>query len=207
MSNPSVAKYSFFAVLFLFSMQCVLSGDRALAQKPGNMEASVSAFAQFTGSTSGNGVSDSPTGSAGGLASFRQTLRPLLGYEVNYSYTRFAEGFSNLPFAIQDNVHEATGAYLLQGPRLLMLQPFAAVGGGMLLFLPTNTGGQQYHQQFRGAFLFEVGANYSILSPNFGIRVQYRGLFHSAPDFGVANLNTGGSRLTSEPTAGIYVRF
>src|SRR5665213_2685070 len=189
MSNQSVARFSSLAVLFLFSMQCALFGSHALAQRAGNMDAAISGFAQFTGSTSGNGVSDSPTRSAGLLATFHQSIRPLIGYEVNYSYTRFAEGFSNIPFAIQNNVHEATAAYLLQGPKLLLLQPFAAVGGGFLLYLPTTTGGQQFNMQYRPAFLFEVGANYPVL-PNFGIRVQYRGLFHGAPDFGVANLNT-----------------
>ena len=87
-----------------------------MAQSLKNMEGAVAVFGQFTGTTSGNGVTDSPTESLGTLATFRQSFHPWLGYEVNYSYTRFTERYSTIPFGVQNNVNEVTGAYLVQGP-------------------------------------------------------------------------------------------
>ena len=198
---------SFLPLLLLFSIQCVLFGTQAPAQTLKNFDAAVSGFAQFTGTADGNGIRDVPTRSGGGLATFRQSFKPWLGYEVNYSYTRFSEGYTGQPFLVQDNVHETTGAYLVQLPKLLVFQPFAAAGFGSLLFLPTAVGGQHYNQQFRLAFLYEVGLNYPLITDHFGVRIQYRGLMYKTPDFNQPYLATNTRRLTSEPTIGLYVRF
>jgi len=98
-----------------------------MAQTLKNFEAAASIFGQFTGTTNGNSIKDSPTDSLGGLATVRQSFHPWLGYEVNYSYTRFTERYSTIPFGVQNNVHEVSGAYLLQGPTIpiLGLQPSA----------------------------------------------------------------------------------
>jgi hypothetical protein len=204
MFNRSVA--GFFSYLLLFLIQGILYGNRALAQIPQNMDASVNVFGQSTGSTSGNGVSDSPNESMGGLASFRQSFKPWLGYEVNYSYTRFSERYSNLPYTVQNNLHEATGAYLAQAPKVFVLQPFVAAGGGWLVYLPTATGGQRYNQQFRPAFLYEAGVNYAV-NRYFGLRVEYRGLVNTTPNFNQPDLTTGAKRQTSELAAGFYIHF
>src|SRR5277367_2196971 len=150
---------------FLFLLLIAGLGNRAIAQSLKNMDGAVAIFGQFSGTTSGNGVTDSPTESLGTLATFRQSFHPWLGYEVNYSYTRFSEKYSTIPFAVQNNVHEVSGAYLLQGPTIpfLGLQPFGAVGVGALIFLPTTTGGQKYNQQTRVPLLYELGVNYPIL--------------------------------------------
>src|ERR1700684_538835 len=132
-------------------------GNRALAQSLKNMDGAVAVFGQFSGTSNGDGVKDSPTDSLGTLATFRQSFHPWLGYEVNYSYTRFTEKYSTIPFGVQNNVHEVTVAYLLQGPTLpiLGLQPFGAVGTGALIFLPTTTGGQKYPKQTQVPLLYE----------------------------------------------------
>ena len=149
------------------------------------MKAAVNIFGQFSQSSNGNGIQDNPTDSLGVLATVRQSFHPWLGYEVNYGYTRFSERYSTLPFGVQSNLHEVSGAYLLQGPKipLLGLQPFGAVGAGALLFLPTTVGGQKYNQQARIPLLYEVGVNYPILTSHFGLRLQYRGLVYKTPDF------------------------
>jgi hypothetical protein len=180
-----------------------------MAQTLKNFEAAVSVFGQFSGTSNGNGIQDSPTDSMGALATVRQSFHPWLGYEVNYSYTRFTERYSTLPFGVQNNLHEVSGAYLLQGPTipLLGLQPFAAVGVGALIFLPTTTGGQKYNQQSRVPLLYEFGVNYPILTSHLGLRLQYRGLSYKTPDFNSALLTTGARRQTSEPSVGAYIRF
>jgi hypothetical protein len=182
-------------------------GNRAMAQSIKNMEGAVAIFGQFTGTSSGDGVTDSPTNSLGALATFRQSFHPWLGYEVNYSYTRFTERYSTIPFGVQNNLNEVTGAYLVQGPSFIGFQPFAAIGFGSLIFLPTTTGGQKYNQQYRVPLLYEFGVNYPILTSHLGLRLQYRGLSYKTPDFNSALLTTGARRTTSEPSVGAYLRF
>jgi opacity protein-like surface antigen len=204
---PSVrGSLSFFLFLFL----SISSAWRpAVAQTLKNFEGAVSIFGQSSGTSNGNGVHDSPTESIGALATVRQSLHPWLGYELNYSYTRFSERFSTIPFGVQNNVHEVSGAYLLQGPTLpiLGLQPFATVGVGALIFLPTTVGGQKYNQQTRVPLLYEVGVNHPILTSHLGLRLQYRGLVYKTPDFNAPAVTTGARRQTSELSLGAYFRF
>jgi len=194
--------------LFLLLLIAGLS-NRAMAQTLKNFEGAVSVLGQFSGTTSGDGVQDRPTDSMGALATARQSFHPWLGYEINYSYTRFTERYSTIPFGVQNNVHEVTGAYLLQGPTipLLGLQPFGAIGAGALIFLPTTVGGQKYSQQTRVPLLYEIGVNYPILTSHLGLRLQYRGLNYKTPDFNATLLTTGTRRTTSEPSVGAYLRF
>ena len=195
---------------FLFLLLIIAGlGNRAIAQSIKNMEGAVAVFGQFTGTTSGDGVTDSPTESVGTLGTFRQSFHPWLGYEVNYSYTRFTERYSTIPFGVQNNVNEVTGAYLVQGPTLpfLGIQPFGAIGFGALIFLPTTVGGQKYPQQNRIPLLYEVGINYPLITSHFGLRLQYRGLSYKTPDFNATLLTTGTRRTTSEPSVGAYLRF
>jgi hypothetical protein len=207
MSIPSVSRSVSLLMLLFLSTQCAFFGSQSFAQKLNKLDAAVSVFGQSTQATSGNGIHDSPTESMGGLATLRQSFKPWLGYELNYSYTRFSERYSDFPFAVQDNVHEATGAYLVQGPKLLVFQPFATVGGGWMIYLPTNTGGQHFNQQFQLALLYELGVNYPLVTDHFGLRLQYRGLVHKTPSFNQPNLVTGATRQTSEVAAGFYLRF
>ena len=195
-----------FLVLFLLIAGL---GNRATAQTLKNFEAAANIFGQFTGTTNGNGIKDSPTDSLGGLATVRQSFHPWLGYEVNYSYTRFTERYSTIPFGVQNNVNEVTGAYLVQGPTLpfLGIQPFGAIGFGALIFLPTTVGGQKYPQQNRIPLLYEVGINYPLITSHFGLRLQYRGLSYKTPDYNATLLTTGTRRTTSEPSVGAYLRF
>jgi hypothetical protein len=174
-----------------------------------NIEGAVSVFGQSTGTINANGIRDHPTESMGALATVRQSFHPWLGYEVNYSYTRFTERFSTIPFGVQNNVHEVSVAYLLQGPTIpiLGLQPFATIGTGALIFLPTSVGGQKYSKQTRVPVLYEVGVNHPIFTSHLGLRFQYRGLLYKAPDFNAPLLTTNARRQTSELSLGAYFKF
>ena len=207
MSIPSISRSLSLLVLLFLSMQCAFFGSRSFAQKLNNLDVAISVFGQSTEATSGNGIHDSPTESMGGLATLRQSFKPWLGYEVNYSYTRFSERYSSFPFYVQDNLHEATGAYLFQGPKLLGFEPFATAGGGWTIYLPTTTGGQHLNQQFQLAFLYELGVNYPLVTNHFGLRLQYRGLVGKTPSFNRSYLNTDAIRQTSEGAGGFYIRF
>jgi opacity protein-like surface antigen len=192
--------------LLLFAVAAHLPAG---AQSLKNLEAGVNIFGQFTGNTSGNGVTDSPTNSLGVLVNLRQSFHPWLGYEVNYGYTRFSERFNTIPYPVQDNMHEVSVAYLVHGPSLpiLGLQPFAAAGVGGVIFLPTTVGGQRYDQQWRTPFLYELGVNWPLLTSHLGLRLQYRGLIYKTPDYGSPLVTTNATRQTAEPSIGAYLRF
>jgi hypothetical protein len=207
MSIPPVSRSISLLVLLFLPVQCALFGSRGSAQTLNNLDAAITVFGQSTEATSGHGVHDNPTESMGGLATLRQTFKPWLGYELNYSYTRISERYSDFPFDVQDNLHEATGAYLIHAPKLLVFEPFAALGGGWMIYLPTNTGGQHFNQQFQLALLYELGVNYPLVTNHFGARLEYRGLLHKTPSFNQSILITGATRQTSEVAAGFYVHF
>ena len=207
MCIPSVRR-SFSSLLFiLLSISSVWRP--ATAQTLKNLDGAVSVFGQSTGTVNANDIRDHPTESMGALATVRQSFHPWLGYEVNYSYTRFTERFSTIPFGVQNNVHEVSVAYLVQGPTIpiLGLQPFATVGTGALIFLPTSVGGQKYNKQTRVPLLYEVGVNCPIITSHLGLRFQYRGLLYKAPDFDAPLLTTNARRQTSELSLGAYLRF
>lgn len=207
MCIPSVRR-SFSFLLFLL-LSASSAWRTATAQTLKNLDGAVSVFGQTTGTTSADDLRNHPTESIGALATVRQSFHPWLGYEVNYSYTRFAERYSTLPFGVQNNVHEVSVAYLLQAPTLpfLGLQPFGTIGAGALIFLPTTVGGQKYGKQTRVPLLYEVGVNYPVITSHLGLRFQYRGLVYTAPDFNSPELTTNAKRQTSELSLGAYLRF
>jgi opacity protein-like surface antigen len=199
------------SLFFLLLLSISSTWHPATGQTFKNLEGAVNFFGQFSGTSNGNGVQDKPTYSLGVLATARQSLHPWLGWEINYSYTRYSDRYSTalFPVNVQSNMHEVSAAYLLQGPTIpiLGLQPFGAVGVGGLIFLPTTVGGQRYNQQWRVPFLYEFGVNYPLLTSHLGLRLQYRGLLYKTPDFDASLLTTNARRQTSEPSVGAYFRF
>ena len=172
-----------------------------------NSEIALSAFGQFTSSSNGNGIEVKPLDSLGGQATFRHVYHPWLGYEAGYGYTRFTDRYSSYPFAVQHNVHEFEGSYLASAPGLLGMKPFGLAGVSALLYSPTLNGGQNASAQARVALTFGIGADFPLLTSHFGMRVQYRGLYHQTPDYGQAIYDTGTWRLSSEPAVGAYFHF
>lgn len=173
-----------------------------------NSDVSVGAFGQFTSDVSGNGITLDTTKSLGGQAAFRHSYHWWLGFEGSYDYSRYAELYSNQRFPIQHNTHEFAASYLVSAPiGVFGIRPFALAGISALVFSPTLNGGQNQSWQGEPALNFGVGLNHALLTSHFGIRIQYRGVFYKAPDFNQPALDTGESRLTSEPMAGIYLKF
>jgi len=172
-----------------------------------NSDIALSAFGQFTGSSTGNGITVTPHDSLGGQATFRHVYHPWLGYEVIYGYTRFTDRYSSFPFGVQSNVHEMGGSYLISAPHLLGVQPFGLAGVSALLYAPSLNGGQRASAQARPAFTFGLGANFPLLTSHFGMRVQYRALLHQTPDFGQEQFKTDTWRISSEPAVGVYLHF
>jgi opacity protein-like surface antigen len=172
-----------------------------------NDEVSIGGFFQFTSNASGNSITDTPTKSLGGEAAFSHSYHPLLGWQFSYDYSRFAEKYTGQPFGYQHNLHVFSGDYYLHGVQALGFRPYAMAGISAVVFSPSLNGGQNAAWQARPGANFGAGVQIPLLTNNFGVELQYRGLYYKAPDFGQAKLTTNAWRLTSEPTAGIYVRF
>jgi opacity protein-like surface antigen len=164
--------------------------------------------------------------SAGLLATFHQSFRPWLGYNVNFGYSRFTENYSfgsafisNPPvqppqdsyfsqLSIGTNMYELTIAPVIQGPKTKHFSTFAQFGGGGLWFLTTEAG-SLYSPQVRAAMVFGVGLNYK-LTDHLGMRAEYRGLFYKNPDFAYRSGQAPMSKLftvTSEPAVSLVYTF
>jgi opacity protein-like surface antigen len=171
-----------------------------------NDEVSIGGFYQFTSNASGNSITDTPTKSLGGEAAFSHSFLPLMGWQFSYDYTRFTEKYTDRPFGYQHNQHVFNGDYYLHVPTP-MFRPYAMAGISAIVFSPSLNGGQNASWQARPGANFGAGVDIPLLTGNFGVQVQYRGLYYKAPDFDLAPLKTDSWRITSQPTAGIYVRF
>ncbi|HTV07052.1 MAG TPA: outer membrane beta-barrel protein [Acidobacteriaceae bacterium] len=201
-----------YCCIFYAALAILLTGSTvpAVAQSSflKNSEGSVGAFAEFTSNVSGNGVTLDTTKAAGGQAAFRHSYHWWLGFEGSYNYTRFNEYYSTKPYSIQHNMHEFAGSYLVTTPTSLFgFKPFAMAGVSAIVFSPSLNGGQNVPWQGRTGINFGAGVEHPLLSPYFGVRIEYRGVYYKAPDFNQPALNTGASRLTSEPLAGFYFHF
>ncbi len=172
-----------------------------------NDDVSVDGLYQFTSTASGNGITDTATKSMGGEGSFRHSFNPLLGFEGAYTYARFSEKYTGQTFGYQHNLHDFSGSYYAHGPSALGMQPFVLAGFSALVFAPSLNGGQNVSWQWRPGVNFGAGVNVPVLTKYFGLRLEYRGVYYKAPDFGLAKLTTNSYRLTSEPMAGFYVKF
>ncbi|HKR28379.1 MAG TPA: hypothetical protein VJS11_13030, partial [Acidobacteriaceae bacterium] len=137
---------------------------------------------------------------------FRHSFHYWMGYEAAYTVSRYTDVYTGQPFGIQHNQHEFSGSYLIHGPTILV-QPFALAGISAVVFSPSLNGGQNVTWQARPGINFSGGINVPLLTSHIGIRVQYRGVYYKTPDYGRAVLRTNAYRLTSEPMAGVYLRF
>ena len=146
--------------------------------------------------------SQSQSPSAGALVTLHGAVKPYLGYNANFSYSRFtqtdSEGSGYVPGqgtnppaggsfyagALDTHMYELTLAYAFYGPRSRRFRSFGQIGGGELFFEPVNA--SFAHQQRRATMVFGVGGEYD-LSPHFSVRAEYRGLFYKMPDFGISS--------------------
>lgn len=197
------------ACLCLASVAGLLLSPAVQAQKAlTDKDLSVDGFYQMTSTASGNGITDKTSKSAGAAAYFRRSYHWWLGYEIGYGYTRYTEHYTGRVFGIQHNQHEFSGSYYVHGPHTIAgIQPFALAGASAVILSPSLNGGQNVPWQARPGINYGAGVNVPLLTPSFGIRLEYRGVFYKAPDFDRTYLTTNAWRNTSEPTGGIYFRF
>jgi hypothetical protein len=160
-------------------------------------------------------VTQSMTGAAGLLLSYRYMLTPHSALELNYSFAQDNQRFST-SFDKYARVHsreqEATGAYVYS-LNFKRYSPFAEVGIGTLIFTPvldeeTTLLGTKTTKGITG--LMGGGLAYE-LSPSFDIRAEYRGYLVKTPNFGETgntnNFNTNRYEIISMPVFGVAYHF
>lgn len=197
-----------FSWLWLAPVAGLLVASGAHAQKVfRNDDVAVEGLYQFTSTASGNGINVTTSHSGGGAATFRHSYHWWLGYEGGYEYTRYTNYYTGQLFGIQSNMHQFSGSYYVHGTRAFGIEPFALAGISAVVFSPSLNGGQKVQWQGRPGINFGAGINYPLKSGHFGLRLEYRGVYYKTPDFSRSYLDTSSFRLTSEPMAGIYMRF
>lgn len=209
-------------------ISAVLSGAAADAQT----DVAASVYGAFQESTSGNGIRQSPSNSAGALIELRHISNPILGFEATYSYNRndqaYTSGpiFSNLcpvgvnpcSFNIQvpANAHEFSADWI---PSIHFgnLRPFGVLGIGALVNQPTGytanpspaqsgTNGGVTQTSTRAVYIYGAGLDWGLL-PHIGLRFQYRGNLYKAPDLTTLYSSTNAFTHTAEPMVGLYFRL
>jgi len=185
----------------------VLTAGPALAQEVFKSEVSAQYFGGFVSSTWNGGVQQSATDSGGVLGNYRFFFNDFNGVEFNYGYTADTQKYLLYPPFLgsireKADTSEATAAYVVRYPGH-RLMPFALMGAGSLVYHPQNSAGTV---QARPAFVYGAGVDLGFTQRVF-MRVQYRGLVYSTPDFN--NRDWGPERVThmAEPSIGFGFRF
>lgn len=190
------------------------------AAAPAQTDVALSLYGAFSGTTSGNGVTQSPANQAGGMVELRHIVNPLVGYEATYSYNRANRSYFAIcpgvppgsPYTcnvalkqpVPANAHEVTGDWIVS-LGLANLKPFALAGVGMLMDVPAGSQAGT-STSTRAVFVYGAGLDWGLL-PHLGLRLQYRGNLYKAPDLVNAFQSTNAFTHTAEPMIGAYFRF
>jgi Outer membrane protein beta-barrel domain len=198
----------------------------ALDRQLDRVDIAVSAVGALNSDSSGTAIVDGqsttvnlhPGNTVGVLATIRYIKSPLLGFELNYGQARYTDTFT--PFGVlpppgqpvlgagvQQNAAEYTAGYVAHLRPLFGFSPFASVGLGTIAFRPTPGGGEGLIKQARAAYYYSIGAEKTVFSPHFGVRVQFRQVFFKAPDFETNYLTIQQRTSTLEPGIGFYLHF
>jgi len=190
----------------------ILLGISAVAQES-RSEISLQGTGFFTKDTSGQGTTERSTNTGGFLVGYRYNLTHWLAAEAIYGYDRNTQHYfgSAGSSRIQANVHQATGGLVVRvpTPARFRISPYVLAEGGAIVFDPTGNSfgtvpGAQ--RQATGVFAYGGGADFPLIR-HVTLRAEYRGLVYSAPDFGLAALNTNTITHTAQPSAGIVFHF
>jgi opacity protein-like surface antigen len=199
-------------MVFMIASVALFMAASAMGQES-RSEISLQGTGFFTKDSSGQGTTQRTTNTGGFLVGYRYDLTRWLAAEAVYGYDRNTQhyfGASGLS-RIQANVHQATGGFVVRvpTPARFRVRPYVLAEGGALVFDPTGNNfgtvpGAQ--RQATGVFAYGGGADVPLLK-HVALRAEYRGLVYSAPDFGLAALNTNAVTHTAQPSAGIVLHF
>jgi hypothetical protein len=161
-----------------------------------------------------NSLLISPSSTVGELVTLRYVAKPLVGFEFNFGNSRSTQNFTFTPPLVpnklqsaQTGVREMTLGYVAHTPKLFGVQPYLGAGGGTISFKPTPNGGEGLPFQYRAAYYYNLGVEYTFPASHFGARAGFRQLIYLAPDFQQNYLTITRRTRTSEPTFDFFLRF
>lgn len=201
-----------------FFFLAVLAGATAAAQT----DVALSVYGAFSGTTTGDGVAQSPSNSAGGLFELRHVANPILGFEGTYSFNRANQTYAcsgcavpavctstgcasaPSPESVSANAHAITADWI---PSLGIgsFRPFGVLGVGLLLDVPSGSGSGTSTAR-KAVYVYGAGLDWGLL-PHLGLRFQYRGNLYKSPDLTTLYSSTGAFTDTAEPMIGVYFRL
>ncbi|HEY1903978.1 MAG TPA: outer membrane beta-barrel protein [Terracidiphilus sp.] len=208
------------AVGFGAAGSAIASAQVSEVSSLGKTDVAVSIYGAFGGTTTGDGVAQSPSNAAGGIVEMRHIANPLVGFEGTYSFNRANQVYAlypdnlpcpapggpcgPLPTAVSADAHEVTGDWVAS-LKIANLRPFALAGGG-LLFNEPSSGQADTTSSNKPVFVYGAGLDWGLL-PHIGLRLQYRGNLYRAPDLTTLYGSSGAFTHTAEPMIGIYLRL
>jgi opacity protein-like surface antigen len=179
---------------------------------------SASIYGAFSGTTSENGLQQSPSNSAGGIIEVRHIANPLVGFEGTYSFNHADQTYNALLFCpvsgttptcnatqtVKANAHELTADYV-PSVKIGNLRPFGVLGVGLLINQP-GSGQTDTTSSNKAVYVYGAGLDWGLL-PHIGLRLQYRGNLYKAPDLSTLYGSPGAFTHTAEPMIGVYFRL
>ena len=205
MKSMRVAAFFLGAALFL-------SGASAHAQ----FDVAGSFFEAYNTSSTGHGTQQKPKNSPGGMVEFRYYRKPLMGFEISYSYNPADQSYTvsptncglrcgNQPVTVTANNHMIGMNWVPATKKTYGgFRPFGLAGLGFVISEP-NTNDYALNSKVRISFDYGGGVDYA-LGSRFGVRAQVRGAAYKAPDLSILYSPTGAYMQTIQPSVGIYFR-
>jgi opacity protein-like surface antigen len=191
---------------------CVF-GCAAKAQD-GRWDISVSGAGVLSRQTSGNGIVLAPTQGSGIVFSVARRLGSNAALQFNFGHNDNSQKYAaaGVDYRIKSTVSEFSAALVIGFKQGEKFKPFVFGGAGGIVFNPDSTLIDETPQdigakrQTRSGILYGGGVDYRLLS-RVSLRLQYRGLFYSPPNYHVQNLFTGGRGHMAEPAVGLVFNF
>jgi len=174
-------------------------------------EISASGIGIFGPSVHGLGVQANTLSALGFLGSYRYSLTPRSGLEVNYMYLQNSMKFRPPgvgPVYVHVRDEEISGAYVYTR-NYHNFNPFVEIGVGGMIFTPIRdyaTDQLDTKQNTNIGGLAGGGLAYEI-SPSFDVRATYHGFLVKTPDFGNPQYKTNRYEWLSMPSIGISYHF
>jgi opacity protein-like surface antigen len=172
----------------------------------------LSLYGAFSGTTTGNGVQQSPSAAAGGMFELRHIRNPIFGFEGTYSYNRSNQVYrcsgtgcpTLVPQPIPANAHSFTADWI-PSLHFANLRAFGVLGIGALFTSPSGSPPATQNST-QAVYVYGAGLDVTLI-PHFGLRLQYRGNLNKAPDLSTLYTSVNAFKHTAQPMAGLYIKF
>ncbi len=157
-----------------------------------------------TSNITGFPTTQNTTNSVGVVGDARYDFGRHSALEASVTFNRNSEIFNNtsqLVTRAQTNNLEIIGNYIFRLPSNERVKPYALFGGGVVHFGPNNdfnTIGSPASET-KVAFDYGFGSDFKI-NDHWAVRLQYRGLVRTSPDFKLASTNVDSNFGTSLKT-------